>query len=62
MEPPYQRQLMIEVKVQDSVEKTYQAIEVGLQKCGKCVGWVVIDADRDRQTVTVAVLVIDPTD
>ncbi|MBD1842157.1 hypothetical protein H6F89_01775 [Cyanobacteria bacterium FACHB-63] len=62
MQPLHQRQIRIEVKVQDSVEKTYQAIEADLQQCGKWSSWVVIDADRDRQSVTVIALVIDPAE
>lgn len=62
MQPIHPRPLMIEVKVQSSVEETYQAIEADLQQCGKCLSWVVMDADRDRQTVTVVALVIDSVD
>lgn len=60
MQPLHQQQLIIEVRVQDSVEKTYQAIEADLQQCGECSSWVVIDADSARQTITAAAFVISP--
>ncbi|MBD1848149.1 hypothetical protein H6F89_33310 [Cyanobacteria bacterium FACHB-63] len=62
MQPIHPRPLRIEVKVQSSVEETYQVIEADLQQCGKCSSGVVMDADHDRQTITVVALVIDSVD
>jgi hypothetical protein len=59
MSPFYERLLHMEVKVQDSVEETEQAIEAALRRRGGRATWAVIDADAVRQTLVIAAVVID---
>ncbi|MBD1854549.1 MULTISPECIES: hypothetical protein [Leptolyngbya] len=59
MSPIYEQSVQLEIKVQDSVEETEQAIETALRQRGRRATWAVIDVDVDRQTLVVAAVVVD---